>query len=78
MATLSITGKHRAKISALQQPSPETVEYAKSLHMQVLCVESYVGRWARGPGVKLEDQVLITAEGHEVLSHYPYEAELLG
>jgi hypothetical protein len=43
MATLSITGKHRAKISALQQPSPETVEYAKSLHMQVLCVESYVG-----------------------------------
>ncbi len=43
----------------------------------VLCVESYVGRWEGGPGVKLEDQVLITPEGHEVLSHYPYEQELL-
>ena len=44
----------------------------------VLCVESYVGRWEGGPGVKLEDQVLITADGHEVLSHYPYETEFLG
>ena len=25
-----ITGKHRAKISALQTPSPETVDYAKT------------------------------------------------
>jgi Xaa-Pro dipeptidase len=42
----------------------------------VLCVESYVARYEGGPGVKLEDQVLITEDGHEVLSHYPYEEDL--
>jgi Xaa-Pro dipeptidase len=31
-----IVGKHRAKISALQAPSQETLEYAKSLNMHVL------------------------------------------
>ncbi len=43
----------------------------------VLCVESYVGRIDGGPGVKLEDQVLITAQGHEVLTTFPYERGLL-
>lgn len=37
----------------------------------VLCVESFVGRKTGGPGVKLEEQVLITEHGHEVISHYP-------
>ncbi|MGF1526832.1 MAG: M24 family metallopeptidase [Candidatus Competibacterales bacterium] len=37
----------------------------------VVCVESYVGRRSGGEGVKLENQVLITDTGHEVLSHYP-------
>jgi Xaa-Pro aminopeptidase len=37
----------------------------------VLCAESYVARRSGGPGVKLEEQVLITDRGHEVLSHYP-------
>jgi Xaa-Pro dipeptidase len=36
-----------------------------------------VGRHAGGPGVKLEDQVLITETGHERLSHYPWEESLL-
>jgi hypothetical protein len=31
-----IVGKHRAKISALQTPSQETLDYAKSLNMHVL------------------------------------------
>ncbi|MEM7801903.1 MAG: Xaa-Pro peptidase family protein, partial [Chloroflexota bacterium] len=44
----------------------------------VICVESYVGRVSGGPGVKLEDQVLITEDGYELLSHYPYEDVLLG
>ncbi len=44
----------------------------------VLCVESYVGRVGGHEGVKLEEQVLITAEGPEVLSSYPFEAGLLG
>jgi Xaa-Pro aminopeptidase len=43
----------------------------------VMCVESYVGRVDGGPGVKLEDQVLITGSGHEVLTAYPFESQLL-
>lgn len=43
----------------------------------VLCVESFVGRVDGGPGVKLEDQVLITDHGHEVLTTYPHESRLL-
>ena len=31
-----IVGKHRSKISALQTPSLETLEYAKSLNMHIL------------------------------------------
>ena len=37
----------------------------------VICVESYHGRRSGGPGVKLEEQVLITETGHELLSSYP-------
>ena len=43
----------------------------------VLTAESYVGRHEGGPGVKLEEQVLITEKGHEVLSNYPFESDLL-
>ena len=43
----------------------------------VMCVESYLGKVSGGPGVKLEDQVLITEDGYELLSHYPYEKDLL-
>lgn len=43
----------------------------------VICVESYVGRTSGGPGVKLEDQILITETGYELLSHYPYEEILM-
>lgn len=44
----------------------------------VLCVESYVGRLGGGEGVKLEQQVLITAEGSEQLSTYPLDEKLMG
>lgn len=43
----------------------------------VICVESYVGHKQGGPGVKLENQVLITDNGHEVLTLYPFESSLL-
>jgi len=43
----------------------------------VLCVESYVGRYSGGPGVKLEEQVLITNNGYELLTNYPFESELI-
>lgn len=38
-----------------------------------LCVESYVGRLGGHEGVKLEEQVLITETGCEVLTSYPFE-----
>ncbi len=40
---------------------------------QVLCVEAYVGGRNAREGVKLEEQVLITDTGREVLSNYPLE-----
>jgi len=38
-----------------------------------LCVESYIGSIHGGEGVKLEEQVLITDTGHEMLTSYPLE-----
>ena len=43
----------------------------------VLCVESYMGEVGGDEGVKLEQQVLITESGTELLSDYPFEDELL-
>ena len=43
----------------------------------VLCVESYVGEPGGRHGVKLEEQVLITAGGAVKLSAFPFEDELL-
>lgn len=42
----------------------------------VLCVESYIGRLGGHDGVKIEEQVLITAKGHELLSSYPLDDRL--
>ncbi len=42
-----------------------------------VCVESYIGEVGGLEGVKLEQQVLITPAGHEILSRYPLEALLL-
>ena len=39
----------------------------------VLCVESYVGKVGETDGVKLEQQVLVTETGCEILSTYPLE-----
>ena len=43
-----------------------------------LCVESYIGAAGGGEGVKLEEQVLVTDQGVELLSHFPYDEALLG
>ncbi|MEQ8442143.1 MAG: Xaa-Pro peptidase family protein [Alphaproteobacteria bacterium] len=43
----------------------------------VLCLESFVGSDQGGEGVKLEQQVLVTEDGVEVLSDYPFEDCLL-
>lgn len=42
-----------------------------------ICVESYVGAVGGHEGVKLEQQILITEDGHEVLSRFPFEESLL-
>lgn len=43
----------------------------------VICVESYVGAIGERDGVKLEQQVLVTSDGYELLSHYPYDEKLM-
>lgn len=42
----------------------------------VLCLEAYVGRVGGACGVKLEDQVLVTKTGVEVLVDYPFDERL--
>jgi Xaa-Pro dipeptidase len=42
-----------------------------------VCVESYIGEVGGREGVKLEQQVLITETGSELLSHFPLEQDLL-
>ena len=42
-----------------------------------LCVESYIGAEGGTEGVKLEQQVLITETGVELLSRFPFEEDLL-
>jgi len=42
-----------------------------------ICVESYIGEDGGAEGVKLEQQVLITETGCEILSRFPFEVSLL-
>ena len=44
----------------------------------VVAVECYAGKVGAKDGVKLEDEVWVTAAGPVVLSLYPYESKLLG
>ncbi len=43
----------------------------------VVTVESYMGPLGECDGVKLEEQVLITEDGYEMMSSYPMETGLL-
>jgi len=44
----------------------------------VVSVESYIAEVGGGEGIKLEEEVLITAEGVELISKYPFDERLLG
>jgi Xaa-Pro dipeptidase len=44
----------------------------------VLCVEALVSPQGGDFSIKLEDQVLITPEGFENLSAYPFDPRLMG
>jgi Xaa-Pro dipeptidase len=41
-----------------------------------ICIESYIGEAGGAEGVKLEEQLLVTATGCEVLSRYPFEDDV--
>lgn len=41
-----------------------------------LCVEAYIGEVGGKQGVKLEEQVLITEDGYELLTHFHYDPRL--
>jgi len=43
----------------------------------VLCVESYIGEAGGFEGVKLEQELLVTESGIQMLSEFPFEEELL-
>jgi Xaa-Pro aminopeptidase len=42
-----------------------------------ICVESYIGEQNGAEGVKLEQQLLVTETGNELLSKFPFETDLL-
>ena len=44
----------------------------------VVSVESYIGEKGGREGVKLEDEMLITETGAELISRFPYEEDFLG
>jgi len=55
--------------------------YGRDGHLapgMVVSVESYIGEKDGREGVKLEDEVLITETGTELLSRFPYEDDFLG
>jgi Xaa-Pro aminopeptidase len=43
----------------------------------VVSVESYIGEKGGREGVKLEEEVLVTQSGSELISRFPYEDDLL-
>jgi Xaa-Pro aminopeptidase len=54
--------------------------YGRDGHLvpgMVVSVESYIGEKGGREGVKLEDEILITETGTELLSRFPYEDEFL-
>ncbi len=60
-----------------QQDFPDAGADGILTPMMTLCVESYLGGADDQEGVKLEQQVLITDSGYELLSTFPYEENLL-
>jgi Xaa-Pro aminopeptidase len=62
---------------------PQPYEFARSGYdgqfeaNMTVCVESYIGAEDGVEGVKLEQQVLITERGVQLLSTFPFEEALL-
>jgi Xaa-Pro aminopeptidase len=64
-------------------PWPEDVEAGRKIpdrviqENMILCLECYAGEVGAPFGVKLEDQVLVTEDGCELLCTYPFDEKLL-
>ena len=43
----------------------------------VICVESFIGSEHGGEGVKLEEQLVVTRDGYQLMSTFPFEERLL-
>jgi len=43
----------------------------------VLCIESYMGAVGEADGVKLEQQVIVTKNGYELMTEFPFEECLI-
>jgi Xaa-Pro aminopeptidase len=59
------------------QEVPGAFDYPLEAGM-VLCVEAAVGEVGGAFSIKLEDQVLITQDGYENLTKYPFDTALMG
>ena len=62
-------------------PDPSSVKGAFDYELEpgmVLCVEALVGEEGGDFSIKLEDQVLVTENGYENLTNYPFDAALMG
>lgn len=57
------------------EPYPLDDEFEPGM---IFCVESYVGSPESAQGVKLEQQLLVTERGVEIMSQYPFDGRLLG
>ncbi|MEQ8369958.1 MAG: Xaa-Pro peptidase family protein, partial [Alphaproteobacteria bacterium] len=62
---------HRGEMDKLTDPDDVMLEN------MTICVESYIGADSGAEGVKMEQQVLITENGYQLLSTYPYDEALL-
>ncbi|TCL09131.1 dimethylsulfoniopropionate lyase DddP [Shimia isoporae] len=64
-------------VSYADKAVPGAFDYALEPGM-VLCVEALVGEVGGDFSIKLEDQVLITEDGYENLTSYPFDPQLMG
>ena len=54
------------------------LKYDESLQAgMVVCIESYMGAVGEKDGVKLEQQVIVTDDGYELMTQFPFEENLI-
>ena len=62
----------------LDQPFRTQLDFDGKLEAgMTVCVESFMGAVGERDGAKLEQQVLVTQDGYELLTQFPFEEELL-